>query len=398
MKPLEAEKLLGGHATGTLTEAERRLLFAAALEHQDIFDALMDEEALRELLADPAAKAQLIAELGSSVRPNVVPFWRHPGVLGAAASLLVASLAGIAYLRSPNALLPAQHSEARMGTAAKVPEAPATKTTAAPAMKGAEVLGGGTAPGLLARKSAPEPAKEAAKEVAKDADLQSLEAVASVPSAASPNPQEVAAAASALAREEVAHLHEKGDYRQVVTHYQRAKQAEEPRSDDLAEKVSARLDATTAQKSAAQDKPAGGVHTRVIGEVVGGPDGGLAAPSSPAKARVANGFAQQAALPPAAPVWTLEVQPDGRTRVTVSAPRGRTVTLLRRASAGVEVLPVHLLEDRGQALVQWRAHVRLGTGDALDLYLLAVPAADPARLPETGPLNGTRVRIYPAMK
>ena len=32
MKPIEAAKLLGGYATGTLSEAERRTLFAAALE------------------------------------------------------------------------------------------------------------------------------------------------------------------------------------------------------------------------------------------------------------------------------------------------------------------------------------------------------------------------------
>ena len=102
MNRAEAEQLLGGHATGTLTEAERSLLFAAALEHQELFDALADQEGLRELLADPAARAQLLAAL-APVAPKVVPLWRRPGLLAAAASLLVGTTAGLVYLRSPEA-------------------------------------------------------------------------------------------------------------------------------------------------------------------------------------------------------------------------------------------------------------------------------------------------------
>ena len=76
MKPVEASRLLGGFATGTLSEAERQTLFAAALNRQELFDALVDEEALRELLSDPAAKAQLIAALSRTAPPKVIPFWR----------------------------------------------------------------------------------------------------------------------------------------------------------------------------------------------------------------------------------------------------------------------------------------------------------------------------------
>lgn len=60
----EIQKLLGGYATGTLSEAERRALFEAALEDQELFDALAKEEALREVLEDPTARRQLIAALG----------------------------------------------------------------------------------------------------------------------------------------------------------------------------------------------------------------------------------------------------------------------------------------------------------------------------------------------
>ncbi|HLK48456.1 MAG TPA: hypothetical protein VKT49_09990 [Bryobacteraceae bacterium] len=68
----EIQKLLGGYATGTLTPAERDALFAAALEDQDLFDSLAREEALRELLQDPAAKARLRGAL--EPRP-AAPYW-----------------------------------------------------------------------------------------------------------------------------------------------------------------------------------------------------------------------------------------------------------------------------------------------------------------------------------
>lgn len=51
--------LLGGYATGTLTPAEREKLFAAALENQEIFDALADDQALKELLEDPESRGYL---------------------------------------------------------------------------------------------------------------------------------------------------------------------------------------------------------------------------------------------------------------------------------------------------------------------------------------------------
>jgi len=50
VRPDEIRRLLGGYATGTLTDDERTLLFSAALEDQSLFDALADEEALREFV------------------------------------------------------------------------------------------------------------------------------------------------------------------------------------------------------------------------------------------------------------------------------------------------------------------------------------------------------------
>jgi hypothetical protein len=55
----EIRKLLGGYATDRLTADERRILFEAALEDQALFNALQNEDALRELLDDPVARNQV---------------------------------------------------------------------------------------------------------------------------------------------------------------------------------------------------------------------------------------------------------------------------------------------------------------------------------------------------
>jgi hypothetical protein len=63
MRPEEIQKLLGGYATDTLTPAERRTLFEAALANQQVFDELAREQALRDLLQDPSARQQLLNTL-----------------------------------------------------------------------------------------------------------------------------------------------------------------------------------------------------------------------------------------------------------------------------------------------------------------------------------------------
>jgi hypothetical protein len=75
MRPEEIRKLLGGYATGTLTPEEQQALFAAAMEDQDLFDALAREQALRDLLRDPAARGELLSALD---RPALgfAAFWQ----------------------------------------------------------------------------------------------------------------------------------------------------------------------------------------------------------------------------------------------------------------------------------------------------------------------------------
>jgi hypothetical protein len=351
MKRAEAEKLLGGYAAANLSEAERRSLFEAALEHQDLFDALADEEALRELLADPAARAHVLAALAPAP-PRIVPFWRRPGVIGAAAGIIMAVTAGLAVLRSPEAQIslpaakpvvsqapvPAPSASTPVVSEAKVPPPPVPRLVI-PAEK-AEIPHRAVA--VVATES---PAPVA----------QGIAAPAGPPSAA-----------SGAVRAE-------------------ARQAEA--RDQMSKKVEAgsrnRAFAVTEAISPAPEQAPAGVS-------------GLAPGSAPAPRTAAN-----TAGPPTtglhasqAPIWTLESLADGTTRLTVLAFRQAQVVLLRRGASGVEVLKPAMAEDAEP----WQFQLRLAPGDVLDLYVLDRPVADPARLPETGPVNGFRARIHPPAK
>jgi hypothetical protein len=95
MRPQDIEKLLGGYATGTLTEEEREALFRAALSDQKLFNALADEQALKELLDDPSARRQLIHALETHKEPL---FRRFSTWLGRPSSWAVAGSVAAAVL------------------------------------------------------------------------------------------------------------------------------------------------------------------------------------------------------------------------------------------------------------------------------------------------------------
>ena len=59
----DLEKLLGGFAADTLTTEEKQQLYRAALHDQTLFDTLADEQALKELLTDPAVRRRLLQSL-----------------------------------------------------------------------------------------------------------------------------------------------------------------------------------------------------------------------------------------------------------------------------------------------------------------------------------------------
>ena len=82
----EIRKLLGGYATDALTPDERRILFQAALQDQEVFNALGNEDALKELLDDPVTRAQIRA----AMQPRRRPFHARRWLLGVAIPAVVA--------------------------------------------------------------------------------------------------------------------------------------------------------------------------------------------------------------------------------------------------------------------------------------------------------------------
>ena len=98
----EAKHLVAGYATDSLGETERGELLRAALDDQALFDALVEEEGLRELLQDPAARQELVAVLEQATGWERVRAWfERPATLldlSAVAALVVAALAGYALL------------------------------------------------------------------------------------------------------------------------------------------------------------------------------------------------------------------------------------------------------------------------------------------------------------
>jgi hypothetical protein len=76
----EIRKLLGGYATDALSADERRMLFEAALEDQELFNALQNEDAPR---------AQVRAALESSKSPRAGFAWRR-WIVGVAVPAVIA--------------------------------------------------------------------------------------------------------------------------------------------------------------------------------------------------------------------------------------------------------------------------------------------------------------------
>jgi len=99
MSEHELEKLLGGFAADTLTAEEKRRLYAAALQDQQLFNALADEQALKELLADPAVRRRLLEALRNTTPSPTgrslpwLTWFRRPANLALAGGFTVAVFA-----------------------------------------------------------------------------------------------------------------------------------------------------------------------------------------------------------------------------------------------------------------------------------------------------------------
>jgi len=101
----DLEKLLGGFAADTLTPEEKQALYSAALHDQQLFNALTDEQALKELLADPVVRRRLLQALiqtSSSGAGGSLPWldwFRRPAGLAFAGGLAATALAVVLGIR-----------------------------------------------------------------------------------------------------------------------------------------------------------------------------------------------------------------------------------------------------------------------------------------------------------
>jgi outer membrane biosynthesis protein TonB len=93
----EIRSLIGGYATGSLSAAERSALFEAALDHQELFDELAREQALKELLDAPGVKARLMAAVAPR-RENI--WWKSVWAWAAAGAFATAVIAGIVLFKT----------------------------------------------------------------------------------------------------------------------------------------------------------------------------------------------------------------------------------------------------------------------------------------------------------
>jgi hypothetical protein len=105
MSEHELEKLLGGFAADTLTPEEKEALYTAALQDQLLFNALADEQALKELLANPDVRRRLLTSLEQTKAPAIdtplpwLDWLRRPAGLAFAGGLTAAALAVVLGVR-----------------------------------------------------------------------------------------------------------------------------------------------------------------------------------------------------------------------------------------------------------------------------------------------------------
>ena len=178
----EAMKLVGGYATNSLTEEQRKGLLAAALDDQELFDALEREQGLKDVFDDRVARAEVRQALEtpeSGTRASWTRWWAWGGASAAVAALVAIfstvqhrpELVQVSQVEKSTT----QHMTQHM-TQAENP-APAELKRAAPAVVGRQVP----------VKGKPEPALAGAKN---DRERREDKSLAKEVAAAAPIPQQ----------------------------------------------------------------------------------------------------------------------------------------------------------------------------------------------------------------
>ncbi len=136
MSEHDLEKLLGGFAADTLTPEEKQILYTAALQDQQLFNALADEQALKELLSDPDVRRRLLASLeqksasGTGGSLSWLDWFRRPVGMAFAGGLAAAALAVVLGVRTyQDSLRQAAQSVATENAKPASPPAPIPPTS-----------------------------------------------------------------------------------------------------------------------------------------------------------------------------------------------------------------------------------------------------------------------------
>ena len=146
MSKEEIRRLLGGYATNTLTESERNALFEAALDDQELFNVLQQEQALKNLLDDPASRAEIRQALeqptGRVHGAGRMRWWAFGGAASAVAAAAILFVVFHNNIQRPTELASAEKAPSPVAPAASeqktapVPAEPPqrnSKPTASPA-------------------------------------------------------------------------------------------------------------------------------------------------------------------------------------------------------------------------------------------------------------------------
>jgi len=126
----ETRKLLAGYATNTLTEAERKSLYEVSLNDQEVFDALHEEQALKDLLDDPVSRAQIRQALDEPHPASARHWWSRWWTWASAATAVAATVTTVAVVTREPVQKPAPPPVASVKSPA--PEPPAALPTPRP--------------------------------------------------------------------------------------------------------------------------------------------------------------------------------------------------------------------------------------------------------------------------
>jgi len=200
----EIEKLIGGYAAGTLTPTEREELFAAAMDDQELFDILAEEQALKEILDDPEDRKFLRESLGEAGKSphseEKKAWWRlsfwpmAAGLATVAAGLAIVTVVGIQQTTRESPEIAATKPAANTPASEPPKEiADARITTAAPPERARKKALAAEEPAPTKAKAVKDTAVAAPEQPKREADQKPAEAAvadkqAAVPAAPPPPP------------------------------------------------------------------------------------------------------------------------------------------------------------------------------------------------------------------